>query len=100
MPAYQAILADKLMSPLLDRYLARTAVDAQQDEHRLEHERQDNLFEPVAGDHGAHGRFDERSRSRSPLLWASEHRNWIAGGLAFMLGAAGLLAAKGVSPHA
>jgi len=92
MPAYRAILGDKLMSPLLDRYLARTAVDAQQDDHPLEPGRKDNLFEPVPGDHGAHGRFDERSRSRSPLLWASERRGWIAGGLALALGAAGLAA--------
>jgi NAD(P)-dependent dehydrogenase (short-subunit alcohol dehydrogenase family) len=93
MPAYQAILGEKLMSPLVDRYLARNAVDAQQDDHPLEPGRKDNLFEPVPGDHGAHGRFDERSRSRSPLLWASEHRAWIAGGLALAAGA-GLAATR------
>ena len=100
MPAYQAILGDKLMSPLLDRYLARTAVDAQQDDYPLEPGRKDNLFEPVPGDHGAHGRFDERSRPRSPLLWASEHRGWIAGGLALALGAAGFAATKRGYRHA
>jgi len=100
MPAYQAILGDKLMSPLLDRYLARTAVDAQQDDYPLEPGRKDNLFEPVPGDHGAHGRFDERSRSRSPLLWASDHRGWFAGGLALALGAAGLAATKRGYRHA
>lgn len=99
MPAYRAILGDKLLSPLLDHYLARIAVDAQQDDHPPEPGRQDNLFEPVAGDHGAHGRFDERSRSRSPLLWASEHRGWITGGLALALGAAGFALAKGEYHH-
>jgi NAD(P)-dependent dehydrogenase (short-subunit alcohol dehydrogenase family) len=77
-PALQAIVGDKLASPLLDRYLARTAFDAQHDETPTGAERADNLFEPVAGDHGAHGRFDDRARAHAPQLWASRHRGWIA----------------------
>ena len=92
-PAYQAIFADKLMSPLLDRYLARTGIEGQQDEQPLEPGRKDNLFEPVAGDHGAHGRFGEGAKTRSPLLWASEHRGWLAAGAAMAVGA-GLLGAR------
>jgi hypothetical protein len=85
-PAYQAILGDKLISPLLDRYLARNAVEGQQDEQPLEPDRKDNLFDPVPGDHGAHGRFDAGARTRSPLLWASEHRGWLAAGAAIAVG--------------
>ncbi|HEU5284923.1 MAG TPA: SDR family oxidoreductase [Sphingomicrobium sp.] len=85
-PAYQAVLGDKLMSPLLDRYLAGTAVEGQQDDQPVEPGRKDNLFEPVPGDHGAHGRFDEGARTRSPLLWASQHRAWLAAGAAIALG--------------
>ncbi|MBA3510740.1 SDR family oxidoreductase [Sphingomonas sp.] len=92
-PAYQAIFADKLISPLLDRYLAMTGIEGQQDEQPLEPGRKDNLFEPVAGDHGAHGRFGEGAKTRSPLLWASEHRGWLAAGAAMAVGA-GLLGAK------
>jgi NAD(P)-dependent dehydrogenase (short-subunit alcohol dehydrogenase family) len=93
-PAYQAIEADKLMSPLLDRYLARGSVEAQQGEP-LASDRKDNLFEPLDEheDHGVHGRFDEQSRTSSPLLWASENRGWIAAGAALALGA-GLVAAS------
>ena len=93
-PAYQAIEADKLASPLLDRYLARGSVAAQQGEP-LDPKRKDNLFEPldVDEDHGAHGRFDRQSRSNSPLLWASENRGWIAAGAALVAGA-GLVAAR------
>src|SRR5438270_126563 len=74
-PAYQAIEADKLLSPLLDRYLARGNIEAQQGEP-LAPGRKDNLFEPVDAneDRGAHGRFDSKSRTHSPLLWASENR--------------------------
>ena len=92
-PAYQAIFADKLISPLLDRYLARTGIDAQQDQQPLEPDRKDNLFEPVPGDHGAHGRFGEGAKTRSPLMWVSEHRGWLAAGAAMAVGA-GLLGAR------
>jgi NAD(P)-dependent dehydrogenase (short-subunit alcohol dehydrogenase family) len=86
-PALQAIAGDKLLSPLLDRYLARGGIEAQQDDRPLEPNRQDNLFEPVAGDHGAHGRFGRGARTRSPLVWASEHRGWLAAGAAMAVGA-------------
>ena len=94
-PAYQAIEADKLASPLLDRQLARSSIQAQQGEP-LPAERKDNLFAPLDDkeDHGAHGRFDQQSRTSSPLLWASENRGWIAAGAALALGVgAGLITA-------
>ena len=89
-PAYQAIIGDKLMSPLLDRHLARGGIEAQQGPEPLEPGRKDNLFEPVPGDHGAHGRFGAKARRRSPLLWASDNRGLIAGGAAFALATAAL----------
>jgi NAD(P)-dependent dehydrogenase (short-subunit alcohol dehydrogenase family) len=85
-PAYQAILGDKLISPVLDHYLASTSVEAQQDPEPGAPGRKDNLFDPVPGDHGAHGRFDDDAKTRSPLLWASAHRGWIAGAAALALG--------------
>jgi len=94
-PAYQAILGDKLRSPLLDHYLASGNIEAQQDSSPMGTDRRDNLFEPLdeAEDHGAHGRFDDQSRTSSPLLWASENRGWLAAGAALALGA-GLVAAR------
>jgi len=86
-PAYQAIWADKFLSPLLDLYLGRTSVAAQQGPQPGTGNRPDNLFDPVAGDHGAHGHFGEGARTRSPLLWASEHRHWLAAGTAVALAA-------------
>lgn len=86
-PAYQAIFADKLISALLDRYLAKTGIEGQQDQRPLQPGRKDNLFEPVAGDHGAHGRFDDGAKTHSPLMWASEHRGWLAAGAAMAIGA-------------
>lgn len=94
-PAYQAILGDKLRSPLLDHYLASGNIEAQQDVKQVGPGRKDNLFEPLdeTEDHGAHGRFDEGARTHSPLLWASENRGWIAAGAALALGA-GLVTAR------
>jgi hypothetical protein len=40
--------------------------------------RPDNLWEPVPGDHGAHGRFDHLARSTSWQLQADLHRGWLA----------------------
>ena len=57
-PAFQAIWADKFFSSLIDRYLGRTGYAGQQDKRPVARDRRDNLFEPVPGDHGAHGRFD------------------------------------------
>lgn len=93
-PAYQAIIGDKLASPLLDRQLANGMIEAQQELKPLPRNRKDNLFDPVDEDEdrGAHGRFDTASRTSSPLLWASENRGWLAGGAVLAL-AAGLVAA-------
>jgi NAD(P)-dependent dehydrogenase (short-subunit alcohol dehydrogenase family) len=50
----------------------------------------DNLFEPMPGDPGAHGRFDERSRSTTAWTWLRLHRATV--GAALGLGTMGLLA--------
>jgi hypothetical protein len=42
-----------------------------------------NLYSPVAGDHGAHGIFDDEAYSHSIQSWADSHRNVLAlGGVA------------------
>jgi NAD(P)-dependent dehydrogenase (short-subunit alcohol dehydrogenase family) len=60
------VTANKLAPGLLDRYLARTGYDSQQSEETDAAGRPDNLFEPVPGEFGAHGRFDDRAHSHSP----------------------------------
>ncbi|HEY7002983.1 MAG TPA: hypothetical protein VH281_01775, partial [Gaiellaceae bacterium] len=42
----------------------------------------DNLFEPLPGDPGAHGRFDDRSRSTTAWTWLRLHRAPIGAALA------------------
>jgi NAD(P)-dependent dehydrogenase (short-subunit alcohol dehydrogenase family) len=74
LPTVKAIVADKIAPALVDHYLARTGYDSQQYDGAEDPNRPDNLWQPVPGDHGAHGTFDSRARSWSPQLWASEHR--------------------------
>ncbi|WP_333482804.1 hypothetical protein [Streptomyces mutabilis] len=61
---------------LLDRYLARTAFDAQQTDAHPSPEGPGNLFAPAddTEDYGAHGVFDDQAHARSPQSWASRHR--------------------------
>ncbi len=83
------ILGNKVAPWFGDRYLARTGYGAQQtDEHIDPDEKPDNLFEPVPGDHGAHGVFDRQAYERSPQLWATKNRGWLALAGAGLAGAA------------
>ncbi len=87
-PTVEAIVADKIAPGFADWYLAKNGYEAQQTDEPVEPDRRDNLWEPVPGDHGAHGTFDHRASASSPLLWASKNRNWLVLGGAC---AAGLL---------
>jgi NAD(P)-dependent dehydrogenase (short-subunit alcohol dehydrogenase family) len=91
-PTLKTVVGQRVAPRILDYYLARTAYDGQQtDEPRTNGAA--NLWEPAPGDFAAHGRFGHRARDRSPQLWATKNRRWLAlaGGAA--LAAAGLLAA-------
>ena len=81
LPSVKAIVANKIAPGLLDHYLARTGYDSQQYDGPEDHNRPDNLWQPVPGDHGAHGAFDARASNWSPQLWTSEHRTWIGIGV-------------------
>ncbi|HEY7834970.1 MAG TPA: hypothetical protein VIG30_15450, partial [Ktedonobacterales bacterium] len=37
--------------------------------------KQNNLWEPVAGDHGAHGTFDDKAHERSWQFWLDRRAN-------------------------
>jgi hypothetical protein len=69
----KAIVGNKIAPSFADHYLARTGYDAQQYNGPDDPNRPNNLWEPVPGDHGAHGAFDERARPRSYEFWAESH---------------------------
>jgi NAD(P)-dependent dehydrogenase (short-subunit alcohol dehydrogenase family) len=72
------LVANKLAPGLLDRYLGRTGYRSQQTDRPRDPDRPANLWAPVGGDHGAHGRFDDRAHPRSAQLTATTHRGWLA----------------------
>ena len=73
-PAAKAILGTRVVPGLLDHRLAATAVDGQHTDEPLPPDRQDNLYTAVAGDHGAHGRFDAMAVASSAQAWWAMHR--------------------------
>src|SRR5437763_12391613 len=77
-PTVEAIVGDKIAPGFADKYLAKNGYDSPQTDEPVEPGRRDNLWEPVPGDDGAHGRFDDRASASSPQLWASMNRNWLA----------------------
>ncbi len=96
-PTLEAIVGNKIAPGLLDRYLGKTGYDGQQTGEAENPDRPDNLFEPLPGDHGARGRFDDRSSRQCKQLWVTKNRG------ALVLGAAVLALgcvyfAKGKAP--
>lgn len=57
LPTIKAILANMLVPELLDRYLAKTTVTAQQTSAPVAPNRKDNLMAPVHGLHRTRGSF-------------------------------------------
>jgi len=86
-PTVKAIVGNALVPGIADRYLARNAFDAQQTDEPVDPDRADNLFEPVPGDQGAHGPFDDQSRARSFQLPLAKHRIPLLAGVAALAGA-------------
>ena len=88
-PAVKAILAQKLIPGILDRILAKQGYEGQHTDDPLPPGRRDNLYEPVPGDHGAHGRFDARSKPYSVQLWLDLNRTLLLGAAALLAGIGG-----------
>ena len=61
-PSIRAILGTMLAPGLLDWLLSRQGYSGQMTRAEENPARPDNLFAPLPGDHGAHGRFDDRAR--------------------------------------
>ncbi len=80
------IIANRVAGGVLDRFLARTNVSAQQTGTPRDPEAPDNLWSPVDGeqghDFGAHGSFDREAIAHSPQAWISRHRVLVGGALA------------------
>ena len=87
-PTVKAILANRVAPGLIDRYLARYGYSSQMSDEPVPPDAPNNLFEPVPGPYGAHGRFDSRARDWSWEVFTSRHRNamWAAIAVGTVLG--------------
>ncbi|HKH41714.1 MAG TPA: SDR family oxidoreductase [Solirubrobacterales bacterium] len=90
-PTWKTIWGERIAPGIADHYLAKNGYEGQQADQPVNGDRPDNLFVPVEGDHGAHGRFEEGTRERSPLLWLGKHRRAL--GAAALAGAGAAAAA-------
>lgn len=75
--AIKAVNAEKVASGFADQYLSKFGYSSQQTQEPLK-PRQDNLWSPVPGDHGARGSFSSRARPFSLTLWMDLYRGPIA----------------------
>jgi NAD(P)-dependent dehydrogenase (short-subunit alcohol dehydrogenase family) len=74
----KAIFGNKLVPSYADRYLAKNGYDSQQFDGAADPNLPNNLYQPVPGDHGAHGAFDERAKTWSFEAWAEENSGKLA----------------------
>ncbi len=74
LPTLKAILANRIAPGLIDRYLAKSGYSGQLTDQPSDPDAPGNLFDPVPGAYGAHGRFDDRASARSYEMFTSRHR--------------------------
>jgi short-subunit dehydrogenase len=82
----KAIIGNKIAPSFADWVLAKNGYEGQMTTEPEEVSRKNNLWEPLPGDHGAHGRFDKEAKTFSPFTWMSLHKTSIAASLLFLLG--------------
>lgn len=73
-PTVKTILGNKVAPGYLDKYLAETGFDGQQTDEPESPDRKNNLYEPLPGDHGAHGDFDAEATNTSAETWMATHK--------------------------
>lgn len=90
------LMAGSMAAPgIVDRILAEQGPPGQQDDEPAQ-QRADNLFEPMPGDFGAHGRFDDEARTSLDPVRTGNVRFAAAGiGTAILAGMAAAAYASG-----
>lgn len=90
-PAIQAIVGNFVAPGWIDRFLAKKGYDGQLSPERSDPSAPDNLFAPVPGNYGAHGRFDRQSSPGGSITASGGAVRRVAGAAA-LAGIAGLIA--------
>ena len=61
-----------------DWYLGETGYDSQMTNEPEDSNRPNDLYDPLPGDRGAHGRFDRRANACSEQWWLTKNRGWLS----------------------
>jgi len=69
-----AIVGNRIAPGYLDRRLGRDGIASQQTDDPIDPDRPVNLWDPVPGDHGAHGAFDDQARATNLAVTMSLNR--------------------------
>jgi hypothetical protein len=78
-PTVLAIVVQKFIPGLLDRYLGKTGYKSQQIQGEpKDPDAPNNLYEYVPGVHSARGKFDDLSKRTSAEVFVTLHREWFA----------------------
>ena len=80
-PTTMAVVGNNFVPGLGDAYLAEHGYDSQMTDEPEDPNRPDNLWQPLPGDAGAHGVFDDRAKPVSIALELNKRRAWLAIGL-------------------
>lgn len=86
-PTVKAIVGNKIAPWYADWVLSRNGVKGQMTSEPEDPNRKHNLWEPLPGDHGAHGSFDEKAKTFSVVTWASLHKGAVVASLLLFAGA-------------
>jgi len=94
-PTIAAIVGQRLIPGLLDRYLGATGYQSQQLPNEPRNPNApNNLYDYVPGRHSARGKFDDRSKQSSAEVFVSLHRGWFAAAVLLVGVGSALLAAQ------
>ncbi len=94
-PTVAAILGQKFIPGLLDRYLGATGYKSQQIKGQpRDPNAPNNLYNYVPGTHSAVGKFTRRQKQTSAEVFLLLHRNWFALGAAALAAGGAVLAAR------
>jgi NAD(P)-dependent dehydrogenase (short-subunit alcohol dehydrogenase family) len=76
-PATKAIVGNNFFPGYADRYLAKNGYEAQMIDEPEDPHRANNLYEPLPGDAGAHGVFDDQATEVSVEMELNKRRPWL-----------------------
>ena len=85
-PTVKAIIGNKIAPWYADWLLSMNGYEGQMTDEIDDPNRQHNLWDPIPGDHGAHGDFDKAARTSSAVTWISLHKKSLAASALLLLG--------------